>query len=174
VLAEIDRAELDSNISVKPTGLGLQLDYDLCRRNLEKVVREAAERERAGWFGLAIWEVMRRNPDLRPQYLTPEHPVADSLLALLQCPNCRAALERGGPALRCRGCGAEFASEYGVPILYPSGPAAQDTAEDVVARLCGADRERRGVVERTMRRLRRHEAPPGLLRRGLWRLLPAG
>jgi proline dehydrogenase len=45
VLAEIDRAELDSNISVKPTGLGLQLDYDLCRRNLEKVVREAAERD---------------------------------------------------------------------------------------------------------------------------------
>jgi proline dehydrogenase len=45
VLAEIDRAQLDSNISVKPTGLGLQLDYDLCRRNLEKVVREAAERD---------------------------------------------------------------------------------------------------------------------------------
>jgi proline dehydrogenase len=45
VLAEIDRAQLDSNISVKATGLGLQLDYDLCRRNLEKVVREAAERD---------------------------------------------------------------------------------------------------------------------------------
>jgi proline dehydrogenase len=45
VLAEIDRAQLDSNISVKPTGLGLQLDYDLCRRNLEKVVVEAAERD---------------------------------------------------------------------------------------------------------------------------------
>jgi proline dehydrogenase len=45
VLAEIERAQLDSNISVKPTGLGLQLDYDLCRRNLEKVVREAAERD---------------------------------------------------------------------------------------------------------------------------------
>jgi proline dehydrogenase len=45
VLAEIDRAQLDSNISVKPTGLGLQLDYDVCCRNLEKVVREAAERD---------------------------------------------------------------------------------------------------------------------------------
>jgi proline dehydrogenase len=44
VLAEIDRAGLDSNISVKPTGLGLGLDYDLCRRNLEKVAREAARR----------------------------------------------------------------------------------------------------------------------------------
>ena len=45
VLAEIERAQLDSNISVKPTGLGLELDYDICRRNLEKVVREAAARD---------------------------------------------------------------------------------------------------------------------------------
>jgi proline dehydrogenase len=45
VLAEIDRAGLDSNISVKLTGLGLELDYDLCRANLERVVREAAERD---------------------------------------------------------------------------------------------------------------------------------
>jgi proline dehydrogenase len=44
VLAEIDRAKLDSNISVKLTGLGLELDYDLCYRNLERVVREARER----------------------------------------------------------------------------------------------------------------------------------
>jgi SAM-dependent methyltransferase len=139
----------------------------------EWLVRAAAERERAGWYGLAIWEVMRRNPELRPSYLLPEHPVADSLLALLQCPDCRAAMERGGAALRCRGCGAEFASEYGVPILHPSSAAPQDAAEEVLARLCGADARRRAVVERTMRRLRRHEAPPGLLRRGLRRLLPA-
>ena len=44
VLAEIDRAELDSNISVKLTGLGLELDYDLCHANLERVVREARDR----------------------------------------------------------------------------------------------------------------------------------
>jgi proline dehydrogenase len=45
VLAEIERAGLDSNISVKPTGFGLELDYELCRENLEKVVREAARRD---------------------------------------------------------------------------------------------------------------------------------
>ena len=44
VLAEIDRAHLDSNISVKLTGLGLELDYDLCHTNLERVVREARDR----------------------------------------------------------------------------------------------------------------------------------
>jgi proline dehydrogenase len=38
-----ERGRLDSNVSVKLTGLGLKLDYDLCRENLEGVVRHAAE-----------------------------------------------------------------------------------------------------------------------------------
>jgi len=38
------REELDSNISVKPTALGLNLGYELFRENLEGVVRHAAER----------------------------------------------------------------------------------------------------------------------------------
>jgi proline dehydrogenase len=44
VLARIDEEGLDSNISVKLTGLGLELDYDLCRENLESVVGDAAAR----------------------------------------------------------------------------------------------------------------------------------
>jgi proline dehydrogenase len=34
---------LESNVSVKPTALGLKLGYDLCKENLEDVVRHAAE-----------------------------------------------------------------------------------------------------------------------------------
>jgi len=44
VLARIDEAGLDANVSVKLTGLGLELDQDLCRENLESVVRDAAAR----------------------------------------------------------------------------------------------------------------------------------
>jgi proline dehydrogenase len=40
----IDRGRLDSNVSVKPTALGLQLGYELFRENLLDVVRDAAER----------------------------------------------------------------------------------------------------------------------------------
>jgi proline dehydrogenase len=40
----IERGRLDSNVSVKLTALGLKLGYDLCRENLEAVVRHAAER----------------------------------------------------------------------------------------------------------------------------------
>jgi proline dehydrogenase len=46
VLAEIDRAQLDSNVSVKPTALGLGLDYALFRANMERVVADAARRGR--------------------------------------------------------------------------------------------------------------------------------
>jgi proline dehydrogenase len=45
VFETIERRELDSNVSVKLTGLGLKLDYELCRENLEAVVREAARRD---------------------------------------------------------------------------------------------------------------------------------
>jgi proline dehydrogenase len=44
VLARIDDERLDSNISVKLTGFGLELDYDLCRDNLVAVVEDARAR----------------------------------------------------------------------------------------------------------------------------------
>ena len=44
VLARIDEEGLDSNISVKLTGLGLELDEQLVRENLEAVVQDAAAR----------------------------------------------------------------------------------------------------------------------------------
>jgi proline dehydrogenase len=43
VFEMIEREGLDSNVSVKPTALGLKLDYDLARENFETVVRHAAE-----------------------------------------------------------------------------------------------------------------------------------
>jgi proline dehydrogenase len=43
VFRTIEARKLDSNVSVKPTALGLKLDAGLCRENLELVVRRAAE-----------------------------------------------------------------------------------------------------------------------------------
>jgi len=40
----IERGRLDSNVSIKPTALGLNLGYDLFRSNLLDVVRHAADR----------------------------------------------------------------------------------------------------------------------------------
>ncbi|HEY3106082.1 MAG TPA: proline dehydrogenase family protein [Gaiellaceae bacterium] len=44
VFGAIGRNELDSNISVKLTGLGLKLDPDFCRDNIAELVRDAAKR----------------------------------------------------------------------------------------------------------------------------------
>jgi proline dehydrogenase len=44
VFATIEREGLDSNVSVKLTGLGLKLGYELCRENMAALVRGAAER----------------------------------------------------------------------------------------------------------------------------------
>ena len=44
VFADIQRCGLDSNVSVKLTGLGLKLGHDLCRDNLRTVVQDAASR----------------------------------------------------------------------------------------------------------------------------------
>jgi proline dehydrogenase len=36
-----ERYDLDANVSIKPTGLGLKLGYDLCKRNVEAVIAAA-------------------------------------------------------------------------------------------------------------------------------------
>src|SRR4051812_6010081 len=41
VLARIDAEGLDSNISIKPTAMGLELDPELCNEKLEALVRDA-------------------------------------------------------------------------------------------------------------------------------------
>jgi proline dehydrogenase len=43
VFEAIERDRLDSSVSVKLTALGLNLAYELCRKNIETVVRHAAE-----------------------------------------------------------------------------------------------------------------------------------
>jgi proline dehydrogenase len=43
VFDAIEDEHLDSNVSVKLTGLGLKLNYDLCRENLVSIVDRAAE-----------------------------------------------------------------------------------------------------------------------------------
>ncbi|HEY6963063.1 MAG TPA: proline dehydrogenase family protein [Gaiellaceae bacterium] len=46
VLARLDDENLDANVSVKLTALGLELDEELCRENVEAVVVDAAARGR--------------------------------------------------------------------------------------------------------------------------------
>ena len=45
VFETIRKQGLDSNVSVKPTGLGLKIDRDFCRNNLASIVRCAEQRD---------------------------------------------------------------------------------------------------------------------------------
>jgi proline dehydrogenase len=47
VLELFERESLDANVSVKPTALGLKLGYELCKRNVERVLAAA---EQSGRF----------------------------------------------------------------------------------------------------------------------------
>jgi len=93
-----------------------------------------------------------------------DRPVAAELLALLCCPDCRGPLTPAAAALSCAACATTFASEHGVPILYPR-VAERAATDEELARLCGGDERRRRTVLRLMRRLRANEGEPGLVRR---------
>jgi proline dehydrogenase len=51
-LDKIQAAGLDAQISVKPTQLGLDLDKDLCFRNLQRLVDRAEERQNFVWLDM--------------------------------------------------------------------------------------------------------------------------
>jgi proline dehydrogenase len=44
VLETIERERLDANVSIKPTGFGLRVGYDVCRENVVRVIEAAAAR----------------------------------------------------------------------------------------------------------------------------------
>jgi uncharacterized protein YbaR (Trm112 family) len=118
---------------------------------------------------LLLWDAFKRDPACRPKEPAPDRPVAPALIELLVCPDCRGMLASDGTGLRCVSCARRFDGEWGVPILYPT-PGVAMPEDECLTRLCGTDTRRRRIVRRVMRRLRRNEPPPGLLRRALWRL----
>ena len=52
VLDKVKAAGLDAQISVKPTQLGLDLDKELCFRNLQRLIDRAAERSNFVWIDM--------------------------------------------------------------------------------------------------------------------------
>jgi SAM-dependent methyltransferase/uncharacterized protein YbaR (Trm112 family) len=104
-----------------------------------------------------------------------DRPIADPLLEVLRCPDCRGCLEGSGAGLRCVSCNESYPGEYGVPIVYPRRlPDGPETIDESVRRLCGDDRRRGVIVRRLARKLRRNERPPSVLRRLLRRAIANG
>src|SRR5215217_2864863 len=60
VIDQVQAAGLDAQISVKPTQLGLDLDKELCFRNLQRLIERAEER------GNFVWIDMESSPYVDP------------------------------------------------------------------------------------------------------------
>ena len=52
VLARASEAGLDAHVSIKPTQLGLDLDPELCHRNVQRLVDRAGELKRVLWIDM--------------------------------------------------------------------------------------------------------------------------
>jgi len=128
----------------------------------------ATERELASVVA-AVAEVHRRPEIIAALDAERRRAVAPALRSLVCCPDCRAPLAEDDGALRCTRCAVGFPTQYGVPILYPSARATPIGLDEALDRL-GADASRRAVLRGVHARLRRNEAPPGFIRRGLWAL----
>jgi len=136
------------------------------------LIEQAAWEERYKYLVVNLGVTYLRNIAPFPQDVADAlrtRPVAPALRGLLRCPDCRGELDADGRGLRCRVCGHAFASDLGVPILYPQdAPDEEAFAAESLRRLCGADPGRRRIVRRLIRRLRRNESPPSLFRRTAW------
>jgi len=142
------------------------------RERAHWLIERAARRERMSREALGGAAVLRKDPTRLPWYLKqPERPVHPDLVSHLRCPDCREMLLRRDSGVACNGCGREFTSEYGVPVLYPKdaapGPAL---AEEYVERLCGNDQARRATVRQIMKRLQHNETAASSLARRISRL----
>jgi hypothetical protein len=125
--------------------------------------------ELARWLVEQTALIERRAGEMLAGAARPDVPrdgaVAAALLARLRCPDCGGGFAPESSGLRCRACGTAFAADHGVPILYPSRVDGGPSEEACLRRLCGDDARRRRVVRRVLRRLRRNETPPRLVRR---------
>jgi proline dehydrogenase len=99
VLDRVKTAGLDAQISVKPTQLGLDLDKELCFRNLQRLVDRAAERDNFVWIDME------------------SSPYVDPTLELFR--RTRARSPRIGIALQAY----LYRTEKDVESLLPLGPA---------------------------------------------------
>jgi proline dehydrogenase len=143
VLDKVKAAALDAQISVKPTQLGLDLDKELCFRNLQRLVDRAAERRNFVWIDMegspyvdATLELFRRTRVRSPRiglalqaYLYRTEQDVEALLPL-------------GSAIRL------VKGAYLEPpeIAYPKKADVDENYYKLACRMLSDDAQRRGTL----------------------------
>ena len=83
VIDQVKDVQLGAQVSVKPTQLGLDLDKDLCFRNLQRLVDRAAERDNFVWIDMESSPYVDPTIDLFTRTRARSHRVGLALQAYL-------------------------------------------------------------------------------------------
>src|SRR5438093_375227 len=143
VLDKVKAAGLDAQISVKPTQLGLDLDKELCFRNLQRLVDRASERDSFLWIDMESSPYVDPTLDLfrRTRARTPRIGVALQAYLYRTAQDVEALLPLGSAIRLVKGAYLEPPT-----IAYPRKADVDANFYALACRLLGADAQERGTL----------------------------
>src|SRR3989442_2254519 len=143
VLDKLQAARLDAQISVKPTHLGLDLDKELCFRNLQRLVDRAGERRNFVWIDMESSPYVDPTLDLfrRTRARSPLVGVALQAYLYRTAQDVESLMPLGSAIRLVKGAYLEPAT-----IAYPKKADVDENFYALACRLLSDDAHRRGTL----------------------------
>jgi proline dehydrogenase len=141
VLEEVQTANLRAQIAVKPTQLGLDLDKDLCFRNLQRLVDRAAECDNFVWIDMESSPYVDPTLDLfrRTRERSPRIGVALQAYLYRTAQDIESLLPLGAAIRMVKGAYLEPAT-----VAFPKKADVDENFYTLSCRLLGDDAQRAG------------------------------
>jgi proline dehydrogenase len=143
VLDRVAASGLDAQISIKPTQLGLDLDAELCRRNLDRLIDQAAARNNFVWIDMESSPYVDRTLKLFRASRGRSNRVGIALQAYLR------RTEQDVEALLPLGCAIRLVKgAYLEPpeIAFPDKRDVDENFHRLSCRLLGPDAQKQGTL----------------------------
>lgn len=143
VLEQVAAAKLDSQISVKPTQLGLDHDVELCRTNLLRLIERAEQRSNFVWIDMEGSPYVDRTLDLyrRARARTPRVGVALQAYLYRTAKDVETLLPLGAAIRLVKGAYLEPPE-----IAYPKKADVDESFYTLACRLLSEDARRPGAL----------------------------
>src|SRR5713101_6468098 len=140
---KVEAASLNAQVSVKPTQLGLDLDKELCFRNLQRVVDRAAERGNFVWIDMESSPYVDPTLDLfrRTRARSPLIGIALQAYLYRTAKDVESLLPLGSAIRLVKGAYLEPAA-----IAYPKKADVDENYYTLACRLLGDDAQRAGTL----------------------------
>jgi proline dehydrogenase len=168
VIDQAKEARLRAQVSVKPTQLGLDLDKDLCFRNLQRLVDRAAERDNFVWIDMEGSPYVDPTIDLFTRTRARSHRIGLALQAYLYrtTKDLNALIGLGSAIRLVKGAYLEPPS-----IAIPKKADVDENFYNLACRLLGEEAQRAGgllhiathdprLIQRLVGFIDQHRVPP--------------